>query len=175
MTKWHPRALGAFWEILGRPLIEPWWGQYIWTHIVQRWKNIQACEQCLCKFFSSSGKICAKLYGILLEKWGMSQLRVFIVIFWQICDYLWRFMVLFGTFMALYALFGTFGLLHCFVENSLLSQFTHFFLGQIVLSQTFLVYILCIFPCLCTCMHFYSVLSSAVQCFNALLWRRATE
>ena len=94
---------------------------------LQRWKNIQACKQCLCNFFSSSGKICAKLYGILLEKWGMSQLRAFIVIFWQICDYLWRFMVLFGTFMALYALFGTFGLLHCFVENSLLSQFTHFF------------------------------------------------
>ena len=97
------------------------------AHRRQRWKNIQACEQCLCNFFSSSGKICAKLYGILLEKWGMSQLRAFIVIFWQICDYLWRFMVLFGTFMALYALFGTFGLLHCFVENSLLSQFTHFF------------------------------------------------
>ena len=106
------------------------WGKVLavgWSTGDQRWKNIQACEQCLCKFFSSSGKICAKLYGILLEKWGMLQLRAFIVIFWQICDYLWRFMVLFGTFMALYALFGTFGLLHCFVENSLLSQFTHFF------------------------------------------------
>ena len=36
-------------------------------------------------------------------------------------------MVLFGTFMALYGtFFCTFGQLHCFVENSLLSQFRHF-------------------------------------------------
>ena len=26
----------------------------------QRWKNIEACKQCVCKFFSSLGKICAK-------------------------------------------------------------------------------------------------------------------
>ena len=72
----------------------------------------------------------------------MSQLRAFIVIFWQICDYLWRFMVLFGTFMALYALFGTFGLLHCFVENSLFSfSFRNLrtFSGKIILAQTLLV------------------------------------
>ena len=44
------------------------------------------------------------------------------------CDYFWRFMVLFDTFIALYGtfFFGNFGLLHCFVENSLLSQFTSF-------------------------------------------------
>ena len=32
----------------------------------------------------------------------MSQLRAFIVILWQICDYVWSFMVLFGTCMVLY-------------------------------------------------------------------------
>ena len=32
----------------------------------QRWKNIQACEQCLCKFFPRFGKIGAKLYAVLL-------------------------------------------------------------------------------------------------------------
>ena len=42
-------------------------------------------------------------------------------------DYLWRYIRLFGTVMALDGNFGTFDLLHCFVENSLLSQFTHFF------------------------------------------------
>ena len=25
----------------------------------QRWKNVPACQQCWCKFFPSSGKICA--------------------------------------------------------------------------------------------------------------------
>jgi hypothetical protein len=26
----------------------------------QRWKNFPACQQCWCKFFPSSGKMCAK-------------------------------------------------------------------------------------------------------------------
>ena len=84
----------------------------------QRWKNIQACEQCSCYFFSSSGKIYAKFYVFLTQKWAMSQFVVFF------CRHFWRFMGLFENFRALYATF--FGLLHCFVENSLILQFTHF-------------------------------------------------
>ena len=34
----------------------------------QRWKNVPACQQCWCKFFASSDKICAKLYAVLLQK-----------------------------------------------------------------------------------------------------------
>ena len=48
--------------------------------------------------------------------------------------FFWAFMTIYGTlgyYVALLwhfmALVGAFGLLHCFVENSLLSQFTHFF------------------------------------------------
>ena len=34
----------------------------------QRWKNVPACQQCWCKFFPSSGKMCAKFYAVLLQK-----------------------------------------------------------------------------------------------------------
>ena len=31
----------------------------------QRWNNVQACKQHLCKFSPSLGKICAKFYAVL--------------------------------------------------------------------------------------------------------------
>ena len=31
----------------------------------QRWKNVQACKQCLCNIFPSSGNIFAKFYAVL--------------------------------------------------------------------------------------------------------------
>ena len=37
--------------------------------VYQRWKNVAACQQCWCKFFPCSGKIYAKFYAVLLQKW----------------------------------------------------------------------------------------------------------
>ena len=34
----------------------------------QRWKNVRACKQCLCKVFHSLGKFCDKFYAVLLLK-----------------------------------------------------------------------------------------------------------
>ena len=33
----------------------------------QRWKNIRACKQCLCKIFHSFGKICEKIFAVLRQ------------------------------------------------------------------------------------------------------------
>ena len=85
--------------------------------VVSRDEKKQACKQCLCNFFSSSGKICAKFYGFLSQKWEMLQVCAFIVICLAFCNYdgnLWYLLELLWDFMAL---FGTFGLLHCFVES----------------------------------------------------------
>ena len=68
---------------------------------MEKHKRVRAM---LMSFFPSSGKICAKFYGVLSQKWGMLQFRGFIVIFLAFY-YLWRFMVLFGTVMALYGTF----------------------------------------------------------------------
>ena len=46
------------------------WHLFIWF-FDQRWKNVQACKQRLCKFFPSLGKICAKFYAVLSRKWVM--------------------------------------------------------------------------------------------------------
>ena len=45
---------------------------------LQRWKNVPVCQQCVCKFFSSSGKMCAKFYAVLLQKWVMSRFCAFL-------------------------------------------------------------------------------------------------
>ena len=85
--------------------------------VVSRDEKKQACKQCLCNLFSSSGKICAKFYGFLSQKWEMLQVCAFIVICLAFCNYdgiLWYLLELLWDFMAL---FGTFGLLHCFVES----------------------------------------------------------
>ena len=77
-------------------------------------KNIQACKQCL-RYFKK------KL------RYNLSQTLRLFVIFWHfvtIYGTLWYFLSLLWLLMALC---GTFGLLQCFVENSFLSQSTHFF------------------------------------------------
>ena len=52
--RWQKLGGGKSWEVakVGR----------------QRCKNIQACKQCLCKFFPRLGKICAKFYAVLSQK-----------------------------------------------------------------------------------------------------------
>ena len=47
-------------------------------------------------FYASLGKICAKFYGVLSQKWGMSQFCVISVIF--SVGILWIFMARYGTF-----------------------------------------------------------------------------
>ena len=55
-------------------------------HPKQRW-------QCWCKFFPSSGKMCAKFYAVLLQKWVILRFCVF---FWVILKgfYLVNFLIL---------------------------------------------------------------------------------
>ena len=43
----------------------------------QRWKNVWVCEQCLCKFFHSLGKIFNKFYAVLSQKWVILQFCAF--------------------------------------------------------------------------------------------------
>ena len=43
----------------------------------QRCKKVRMCEQCLCKMFPSSGKIWAKFYAALSQKWVMSRFCAF--------------------------------------------------------------------------------------------------
>ena len=43
----------------------------------QRWKNVQACKQCACKFCHSLGKICGKFYAVWSRKWLMLLFCVF--------------------------------------------------------------------------------------------------
>ena len=101
----------------------------------QRWKNIQACEQCLCKCFSSLGKICAKLYGLLSQKWNMSHFHAFIIIFWHfvtIFGAIWSFLAFVFHFMALLACYTVLSQIH-FCHN------LHTFLGKIVLAKNLLM------------------------------------
>ena len=48
----------------------------------QRWKNVPACQQCWCKFFPSSGKMCAKFYAVFF--FCKSELCRNFAIFWVI-------------------------------------------------------------------------------------------
>ena len=77
-------------------------------------------------FFLAWVKLCQTLRSFVAKVRNVAILRFYCHIL-AFCDYLCRFMVLFSTFMALYSTFWHFGLLHCFVENSLLLQFMHFF------------------------------------------------
>ena len=44
---------------------------------MQRWKNIRACEQCSCKFYSSSGKICAKSWYLVAKVRNVANSRFY--------------------------------------------------------------------------------------------------
>ena len=55
----------------------------------QRWKNVWMCEQFLCRMFSSLGKILAKFYAALSQKWVML----------RFCAFWWHFLAHFGTFL----------------------------------------------------------------------------
>ena len=41
---------------------------FVQIALTQRWKNIPACQQCWCKLFPTSCKMCAKFYAVLLQK-----------------------------------------------------------------------------------------------------------
>ena len=71
-------------------------------------KNIWACEQCSCEFFSSWGKnLCRILLCYVAKVMNVAILRFYChsLAFY---DNLWHFMVLFGIFMALYVTFWHF-------------------------------------------------------------------
>ena len=71
-------------------------GNDSWPEPCQRdEKTYEQARNAHVKKNTSSGKICAKCYGILSQKWGMLQLSAFIVIFQAFYDYLWHRMVLF--------------------------------------------------------------------------------
>ena len=88
----------------------------------QRWKNIQACVKFSCNFFLAQVKSCQILLCFVkkVRNFAISCFCHFLAF----SDYLWRFMGLFGNFIALYATF-----LACYTVlwRILLSQFTHFF------------------------------------------------
>ena len=92
-------------------------------------------RQCSRHFFSSLGKTSAKVFGVLSQKWVILQILFHFLAFY---DYLWRFMILYGTFMALYATFRHFWPGIRFVENLLFSQFMPY-LGWNIFEQTMLV------------------------------------
>ena len=67
-------------------------------------KNIQTCEQCLCKKNPILGKIFANFYAVLSRKWVISRIRAF----W------WHFLAHFGSLCYFLALFCTIWLFWAF-------------------------------------------------------------
>ena len=89
--------------------------------VSQRCKNVWTCKQCSCKMFASSGKIGAKFYAVLLQKWVMSRFCAFwcnvLALFGSLCYFLAFVLTILGFWsfynvlsqirlVAIYALFG---------------------------------------------------------------------
>ena len=85
-----------------------------------------------------SGKICAKFFSFSAKVRNVAMLR-FYWHFLAFFDYLWRFMVLFGTFMALYGTFWRFWPVKRFSVDFTFVAIYRPFSGKIILAQSLLV------------------------------------